>query len=109
MEGQHIQGSPFITTAVTDLTTPINIINGLKEPWGIAISKDGYIAVSENEGHDISISSASGHKMISFGNRGSGPGELVQPRGVTFDGDGNILVADKGNNRIQKFSAIQLA
>ena len=104
VEGQHIQGSPFSTTAVKDLTTPINIIKGLKSPWRVAISKDGHIAVSEYGRDHISIFSASGNKMMSFSKRGSGPGELVEPRGVTFDGDGNILVADKGNDRIQKFS-----
>ena len=97
VEGQHIQGSPFSTTAVKDLTTPINTIEGLEGPWGVAISKDGHIAASENVGHRISIFCASGNKMMSFGKQGSGPGELAWPRGVTFDGDGNILVADKGN------------
>ena len=93
VEGQYIQGSPFSTTAVKDLTTPINIIGGLEGPWGVAISKDGHIAVSEYGGDHISIVSASGNKMMSFSKRGSGPGELIYPRGVTFDGDGNILVA----------------
>ena len=104
VDGQYIQGSPFSMTAVKDLTTPINIIEGLKRPWGVAISKDGHIAVSENAWHHISIFSASGNKMMSISKRGSGPGELIYPRGVTFDGDGNILVADEGNNRVQKFS-----
>ena len=105
VEGQHIQGSPFSMTAVKDLTTPINIIDGLKGPRGVAISKDGQIAVSEYWMHRISIFSTSGNKMMSFDKQGPGPGELVQPRGVTFDGDGNILVVEKENHRIQKFSA----
>ena len=104
VKGQHIQGSPFSTTAVKDLTTPITTIEDLVRPWGVAISKDKHIAVSENEGHRISIFTASGNKILSFGKRGSRPGELSGPRGVTFDGDGNILVADRGNHRIHKFS-----
>lgn len=31
------------------------------------------------------------------------PGQLSQPRGVTVDGEGNVYVADFGNDRIQKF------
>jgi YYY domain-containing protein len=31
------------------------------------------------------------------------PGQLSQPRGVALDGQGNIYVADFGNDRIQKF------
>ena len=104
VEGQYIQGSSFSTTAVKDLTTPINIIEGLEWPWGVAISKNGHIAVSEYVGHRISIFNASGNKIMSFGKQGLDPGELDEPQGVTFDGDGNILVADTGNHRIQKFS-----
>ena len=42
--------------------------------------------------------------MMSFGEPGLGPGELVGPQGVIFDGDGYSLVANTGNHRIQKFS-----
>ena len=36
---------------------------------------------------------------------GSAQGEFSDPRGVAVDSDGNILVADGGNHRIQKFTA----
>lgn len=38
------------------------------------------------------------------GGKGAGRGQLDFPRGMTADGSGNILVADTGNGRIQKFS-----
>ena len=38
------------------------------------------------------------------GGRGSGKGEFDSPRGMCVDGNGNILVADTGNGRIEKFS-----
>ena len=38
------------------------------------------------------------------GGKGSGKGEFDSPLGICFDGDGNILVADTGNGRIEKFS-----
>ncbi len=38
------------------------------------------------------------------GGRGSGKGESNSPLGMCIDGNGNILVADTGNGRIEKFS-----
>ena len=36
---------------------------------------------------------------------GSGKGQFDKPRGVAMDGEGNILVADYHDHRIQKFTA----
>ena len=41
--------------------------------------------------------------MSTFGSEGTKPGELRQPRGITTDVQGFILVADSGNSRIQVF------
>ena len=38
------------------------------------------------------------------GGKGAARGQFDFPRGMTVDGSGNILVADTGNGRIQKFS-----
>lgn len=50
----------------------------------------------------------SGVKLRSLGVTGSGPGQeqFQNPRGIRFDGKGNILVAEFywGNSRIQKLS-----
>ena len=37
------------------------------------------------------------------GSAGNGPGEFTKPRGVTVDQRGFVYVADKTNNRVQKF------
>lgn len=42
---------------------------------------------------------------MSFGKSGSGQAEFLSPRGIAVDNKGNILVADRDNHRIQKFTA----
>jgi len=38
------------------------------------------------------------------GGKGTGKGELDSPSGIAVDSNGNVLVADTGNGRIEKFS-----
>ena len=102
VEDTHISGSPFTTAVIT--TTPTNIIAGLKGPRGVAVNESGQIVVAEDNGHCISIFSASGEKARSFGSYGSDPGEFYGPRGVALTATGDILVCDCDNNRIQLFS-----
>ena len=40
-----------------------------------------------------------------WGGEGSGPGEFNGPTAIAVDKDGNVLVADNANRRIQKFRA----
>ena len=58
--------------------------------------------VAELNGDHVSVFSPSGEKLQSFGERGFGPGKFVGSRGVAVDGEGNILVTDHHNHRIQK-------
>ena len=60
--------------------------------------------VSEYIGDRVSVFSPRGEKLRSFGTCGSGQGQFQCPAGVAVDGEGNILVADQGNHRIQKFT-----
>ena len=108
VEGEHIKGSPFCVTVklpVQELGTPVRSINGVSQPWGVAINQQGQVVVVECGGNCISIFNSRGEKIRSFGSVGSGHGQFNQPRGVAIDDDGNILVVDGGNNRIQKFSS----
>ena len=102
VEDTHISGSPFTTAVIT--TTPTNIIAGLKGPRGVAVNERGQIAVVECSGNCISIFSASGEKVRSFGSYGSDPGEFYRPHGVALTATGDILVCDCWNHRIQLFS-----
>ena len=105
VEGIPIRGSPFTVAARLEIGSPIKTIDGLNQPWGVAVNQRGEIIVAENSVHCISIFSPSGEKIRTFGSKGYAQGEFNEPRGVAVDGDGNILVADGGNHRIQKFTA----
>ena len=109
VEREHIKGSPFPVTVrlpVQKLGTPIKTISGVKYPWGVAVNKRGEVIVAEAiSGHCVSIFSPTGEKLRSFGSQGSGHGQFNDPRGVAVDDGGNILVVDKDNNRIQKFTS----
>ena len=106
--GHHIRGSPFsvaVTSPVEKLSTPIHIIDGVNGPSGVAINLKGELVVTEENAHCVSVFSPRGEKLRSFGTKGSGQGQFNSPRGVTVDNEGNILVVDCFNHRIQKFTA----
>ena len=103
VEDHPILDSPFTVTILPNLTAPANIIRDLKQPWGIAFREGGELVVAECSGHCVSIIGANGEKK-SFGTRGSAPGQFNCPKGVAIDAEGNILVCDCYNHRIQQFS-----
>ena len=109
-EGQYIVGSPFpveVTSFVEHLGTPIMTLGwpSVEGPQGVAINHRGEAMVTVEGGHCVSVFATDGKKLRSFGRCGSRPGQFLNPWGITMDGEGNILVADTENHRIQKFSA----
>ena len=105
VEGQHIRGSPFsvaVKSPVEKLGHPILTIDRVEVPDGVVVNQRGEVVVTECDGDCVSVLSQCGKKLRSFGTKGSGHGQFNEPRGVTVD---SILVADTGNNRLQKFTA----
>ena len=102
--GEHIIGSPHRMAVNKSpdekLGTPIQTIDLLNKPRRIALNQSGEVVVTWK---CISVFSPSGEKLRSFGTKGHG--QLMSPRGVAVDGEGNILVADSENHCIQKFTA----
>ena len=90
--------------------------DSLNEPCDVIIAPNGDILISE--GHSgqnptpppgtvgrISIFDKTGKFVRSFGTLGSGPGQFRTPHAMVFDARGRLLVADRGNVRIQLFDA----
>ena len=84
-------------------STPVCTITELNNPWGVAVSDDDYVIVTEWGSHCVTILDNEGKKVKSFGmEEGSGNAEFSFPRGVAITPDNFILVSD--NHGIQKIS-----
>ena len=80
--------------------TSIYTINGLNNPFGVAVSDDGCVIVTENDGNCITVLDREGKKVKSF--TSSGNIKFFNPRGVAITSDNFILVTD--NHKIQKLT-----
>ena len=77
---------------------------GMTWPAGIALDSSGNIYCSEEFQNKIFVFNEDGEEIGSWGEAGSGQGQLNSPSGLAVDGDDNLLVVDARNNRIQKFT-----
>ena len=85
----------------------------LNTPNDVAVGPDGSVYVGDgHEGQNtddpntvarIAKFSADGEFIVSWGQWGSEPGELKTPHALAFDSLGRLVVADRGNNRLQIF------
>lgn len=80
---------------------------GLNGPGGVATDSAGNVYVTDVNIPTSSIVklSSTGTLITTFGTFGFNNGEFFAPVGVAIDGNGNILVADTGNHRIQKLNS----
>jgi DNA-binding beta-propeller fold protein YncE len=73
-------------------------------PVGIAIAKDGTIAVSDTGSCSVQLFTPDFKFIRRFGQRGTRPGELTRPKAVAFDNEGHVWVVDAAFNNVQIFS-----
>jgi DNA-binding beta-propeller fold protein YncE len=82
-------------------------------PYGLAVSPtNGEVYVTDTAGDRIVIFSGEGNYVGTFGHSGGRPGHFFTPTAVTVDPQGNVYVADAGQEypddgtaRVQKFTA----
>jgi DNA-binding beta-propeller fold protein YncE len=83
----------------------------LTEPCSIVEAPDGDLFIAEGHSGNpksppgtvarISRFTRDGKFVRSFGKLGTGPVEFMTPHDIAIDGEGRLLVADRGNHRIQ--------
>ncbi len=80
-----------------------------RRPQSIIMDENDHLWVADAVNHRIQVfdttDEETGFKLIKIiGQAGSGPGDLKYPYGIDFDNDGNLLVAEYGNHRVQKLT-----
>jgi DNA-binding beta-propeller fold protein YncE/tetratricopeptide (TPR) repeat protein len=74
------------------------------EPRALAAFGDRlYIADTGN--HRIVVTDRTGKALLSWGTKGSKPGQFKSPSGIAVDDLGRVYVADTGNSRVQVFNS----
>lgn len=78
-------------------------------PHEMAATRSGNIILSDRQNHRLSIFTPDGKLVERFGEYGEGNevkgGEFSEPHGIAANEKGEILVCDRYNFRIQKFSS----
>lgn len=75
---------------------------------GLAVTSSDQIVVAHmGKSTGIRIFNLEGKVLTEFGSKGTGNGEFEEPAGVAVDRKGYIVVADKGNHRIQIFKPVE--
>lgn len=75
----------------------------LQNPTDAAVSPDAArVFVADSKAHRIVVFDVkTGERVSAFGKRGEAPGEFSYPSALAFDRDGNLLVVDQINARVQ--------
>ena len=99
-----VSGSPFNITVYPDpfqLSPPVRVATGLRDPWGIAINSHGEMVVSNFTSGTVSLLDRGG-KIQTYGSKGYRPNQMRLPAGVAVDSHDNVYVASQ--HKLQKFS-----
>lgn len=106
---EHIVGSPFTVTAILPIShlglgRPIGKVDGVEDPFSVAVTGKDELVVVERARHLVMVFNLDEKTHRVIGCYGGSVGQFHEPNGVAVDRDGNIIVSDRGNGRIQKFS-----
>ena len=108
INGEELPTSPFTLAVkerelvvVGELDLKFNQGQEFKGPSGVAVNRQGDIAVVDNPGHCVFVFNKEGNCLKQIGKEGADPGQFKYPAGVSFLNNNEILIADQSNNRIQ--------
>jgi sugar lactone lactonase YvrE len=73
-------------------------------PADVVTSANGDVFVADGHVNSRVVKfSKDGRYLASWGEKGSGQGQLTTPHSIAIDSKGRVLVGDRGNNRIEIF------
>jgi len=73
-------------------------------PVGVAVNRnDGSFAITDTGSCSVRVFDANFKFVRRFGQQAMSPGNFVRPKGIAFDSEGNIWVADAAFNNFQIF------
>lgn len=74
-------------------------------PTNLAVAPSGDLYIADGYGNArIHRYSAEGKLLHTWGEPGAGPGQFHVPHGIAVTADGTVLVCDRENDRIQRFT-----
>ncbi|UOQ74906.1 DUF7619 domain-containing protein [Hymenobacter cellulosilyticus] len=86
-------------------TIPLRSATRTPDYRSLALDGQSNVYVVNRAASFVRKYSPQGDSLLQIGRAGTASGQFQQPEGVTADADGNIYVADTGNNRLQKLNA----
>jgi len=92
-----------IQTSYDTLVLRTSITDPIVRVSGVAFAADGRIAIGDVSQGDVKIFDSEGKQVARIGQKGSGPGEFLEPRFPRFGVHGQLYVADGQNSRITVF------
>ncbi len=90
--GQYSQGMSIVN-------------NAFKYPSRVTVRDDGWVYISDMLDGQIFVYDSAGTFKFTIGTKGSGPGQLKQPRAMAFDASGRLFVVDAYNSRVSVFAS----
>src|SRR5205085_295459 len=103
--GRRKESADHETHAWENVDPPLPAIDGLfRQPTDIAWDSAGNIYITDGYVNSrVAKYSKNGDWMMSWGDKGTAPGQFRLPHAIAIDRNDNIYVGDRANRRIQVF------
>jgi len=103
---------PSVGTVVAGTGQAGTAANELSDPTGVAIDSEGDLFVADTNNNRIEefpygstgTYASNGTEVAGTGVAGSGANQLFAPEDVLLDGNGDLFIADTGNDRVMEYA-----
>lgn len=84
-----------------------DVDNGYYGPRDVVVDHNGRVFVTDTGNKRVSVHDSDGSYLFQVGSGGYLAGELDEPVGFDLDSNGNLIIADTWNLRVQAFNEIE--